>query len=200
MTRHDSLTTPSRSQLRQWDAAVMAAISAVMFLATALGWWSFSFIEVAGFVTGGVCVWLAVREHVATWPIGLANNVIFFFCFGKDACLPRRRPGAAAQFHPVRHCGLADSTCTCQLIDKQAGFAKPSELGQISTKRLKVCHALCYGVRMIIFQRGRLTRRRVSHLRITLVTSAVSFCVPLSSFCLLSQLLRTVESPDRQRR
>jgi nicotinamide mononucleotide transporter len=37
--------------------------------------------EVLGFVTGGFCVWLAVREHVATWPIGIANNAFFFVLF-----------------------------------------------------------------------------------------------------------------------
>ena len=59
----------------------MATVSAAMFVVTALEWWDFSFTEVLGFVTGGVCVWLAVREHVATWPIGLANNVVFFVLF-----------------------------------------------------------------------------------------------------------------------
>ncbi len=37
--------------------------------------------EAWGFATGGVCVWLVVREHVWNWPIGLANNVVFFILF-----------------------------------------------------------------------------------------------------------------------
>ena len=39
------------------------------------------YTEVLGFVTGGICVWLTVREHMATWPVGLANNVVFFILF-----------------------------------------------------------------------------------------------------------------------
>jgi nicotinamide mononucleotide transporter len=31
--------------------------------------------ELVGFVTGGVCVWLAVRQNVWTFPVGLLNNV-----------------------------------------------------------------------------------------------------------------------------
>lgn len=37
--------------------------------------------EVLGFVTGAVCVWLAVRQNVWTFPIGLANNVVFAVLF-----------------------------------------------------------------------------------------------------------------------
>lgn len=40
-----------------------------------------SWVEVAGFVTGAVCVWLAVRQNVWTFPIGIANNVAFFALF-----------------------------------------------------------------------------------------------------------------------
>jgi nicotinamide mononucleotide transporter len=32
-------------------------------------------------VTGGICVWLVVREHLWNWPVGLANNVFFFVLF-----------------------------------------------------------------------------------------------------------------------
>jgi nicotinamide mononucleotide transporter len=59
----------------------MAVVSAAMVAATAFGGWLITWTEVAGFVTGGVCVWLAVRQHVWTWPIGLANNVVFLVLF-----------------------------------------------------------------------------------------------------------------------
>lgn len=49
--------------------------------ASHLGWWPISIIEAWGFATGGVCVWLVVREHVWNWPIGLANNLVFFVLF-----------------------------------------------------------------------------------------------------------------------
>ena len=32
-------------------------------------------------MTGGICVWLVVREHLWNWPIGIANNIVFFFLF-----------------------------------------------------------------------------------------------------------------------
>ena len=59
----------------------MASISAGMVAASCLRLWPISFTEVLGFVTGGVCVWLTVRESVWNWPIGLANNVLFFVLF-----------------------------------------------------------------------------------------------------------------------
>lgn len=36
-----------------------------------------SWLEVAGFVTGALCVWLVAREHIANWGIGIANNLAF---------------------------------------------------------------------------------------------------------------------------
>jgi nicotinamide mononucleotide transporter len=40
-----------------------------------------SWVEVFGFLTGAVCVWLAVRENVWNWPIAAANAVFFFLLF-----------------------------------------------------------------------------------------------------------------------
>ncbi|NCT90165.1 nicotinamide mononucleotide transporter [Cellulomonas sp. APG4] len=38
-------------------------------------------LEILGFVTGAVCVWLAARENVWTFPVGIANNVVFAVLF-----------------------------------------------------------------------------------------------------------------------
>lgn len=45
------------------------------------GWWPITVSEAWGFATGGVCVWFVVREHMWNWPVGIANNVVFFFLF-----------------------------------------------------------------------------------------------------------------------
>lgn len=37
--------------------------------------------EVAGFATGALCVYLTVRQHVANFPVGIANNAFFFVLF-----------------------------------------------------------------------------------------------------------------------
>jgi nicotinamide mononucleotide transporter len=37
--------------------------------------------EIAAFVTGAVCVYLVVRQHVANFAVGMANNVLFVYLF-----------------------------------------------------------------------------------------------------------------------
>lgn len=40
-----------------------------------------SWMEVIGFVTGALCVWLVARQNLWNWPIGMLNNVAFFALF-----------------------------------------------------------------------------------------------------------------------
>jgi nicotinamide mononucleotide transporter len=61
--------------------ALSALLSAALLIASHQHRIPSSEAEVWGFVTGGVCVWLAVKENIWNWPIGLANNAIFFFLF-----------------------------------------------------------------------------------------------------------------------
>lgn len=63
------------------ESGIMAFVSVAMIVAAARAWVPLSMTEVLGFVTGGICVWLVVREHTWTWPIGIANNVFFFVLF-----------------------------------------------------------------------------------------------------------------------
>jgi len=51
-----------------------------------------SLLEVFGFVTGALCVFLQVRENIWNWPIGITNNLVFLVMFWQhklyaDACL-----------------------------------------------------------------------------------------------------------------
>ncbi len=69
------LTLPRTEVLALW------AGSLVLLAGVGAGLLPFSWTESLGFASGGVCVWLAVRQHVLTWPIGLLNNVFFFALF-----------------------------------------------------------------------------------------------------------------------
>lgn len=40
-----------------------------------------SWVEIAGFVTGALCVWLIVRENPWNFPVGMANNGLFIVVF-----------------------------------------------------------------------------------------------------------------------
>ncbi|MFD9635129.1 nicotinamide riboside transporter PnuC [Streptomyces violascens] len=42
---------------------------------------SLTWTEILGFATGALCVWLVARQHIANWPVGLANNVFFIVLF-----------------------------------------------------------------------------------------------------------------------
>ena len=43
--------------------------------------WSTSWPEIAGFATGALCVWLVVRRNIWNFPIGIANNIVFWILF-----------------------------------------------------------------------------------------------------------------------
>lgn len=42
-----------------------------------LSWLSAHWAEIVGFVTGVICVFLAARRNIWTFPVGIANNVVF---------------------------------------------------------------------------------------------------------------------------
>ncbi len=67
--------------LRPFELWGMFVVSALVLLLSYRAWWPIGVAEAWGFVTGGVCVWLVVREHLWNWPVGLANNIFFFVLF-----------------------------------------------------------------------------------------------------------------------
>jgi len=67
--------------LRPAEWVAMLGVSALVLAASYLRWWTITVTEAWGFVTGGLCVWLVVREHLWNWPVGLANNLFFLLLF-----------------------------------------------------------------------------------------------------------------------
>jgi nicotinamide mononucleotide transporter len=62
----------------QWLAGVVAPLNHVLFV---LGNDAVSWAELLGFVTGGICVWLTVKAHVANFPLGILNSALFLVLF-----------------------------------------------------------------------------------------------------------------------
>lgn len=71
----------ARSRLSVREIALMLLVAGAVLVAAYARWLPIPVTEAWGFATGGLCVWLVVRENVWNWPIGLANNVVFFVLF-----------------------------------------------------------------------------------------------------------------------
>jgi len=70
----------------------MAGVSLLFLALSHFKVWPLSYTEVFGFLSGGICVWLVVRENVWNWPVGLVNVTLFFILFYQarlyaDMCL-----------------------------------------------------------------------------------------------------------------
>jgi nicotinamide mononucleotide transporter len=68
-----------RSGVSPIEWLIMASASVILCIFASLEW--LGWMEVFGFITGGMCVWLIVRENILNWPIGLLNNIGFFILF-----------------------------------------------------------------------------------------------------------------------
>lgn len=69
------------ASVRNRDVVLGSAATLALAVPSFAGLLPFSTIEVAGFVTGGICVWLLVRENIWNWPIGIANSGLYFVVF-----------------------------------------------------------------------------------------------------------------------
>jgi hypothetical protein len=61
-----------------WLQALVAPLNQVVFT---LGDNGVTWAELLGFLTGGVCVWLTVRGHIANFGVGIANSAFFLVLF-----------------------------------------------------------------------------------------------------------------------
>lgn len=59
----------------------LVGLSLALIAGTAAGWFDFSWVEVIGFVTGLLSVWLVVLENHWNWPIGNLNSAAFLWLF-----------------------------------------------------------------------------------------------------------------------
>ncbi|MEV0672476.1 nicotinamide riboside transporter PnuC [Mycobacterium sp. NPDC050441] len=61
-----------------WLAQLVQPLTTTLFV---LGGDAVSWAELLGFVTGGLCVALTVRRHIANFPVGIANCLFFLVLF-----------------------------------------------------------------------------------------------------------------------
>jgi nicotinamide mononucleotide transporter len=66
------------NKLTYW---LFGLLSIVLLVAAYFKWLPTDIIEVAGFITGVVCVWLVVKQNIWNWSIGIANSVFFLYTF-----------------------------------------------------------------------------------------------------------------------
>jgi nicotinamide mononucleotide transporter len=67
--------------MRNRDVALGTVATLGLSVPSFAGLLPFSTIEVAGFVTGGICVWPLDRENVWNRPVGIANSGLYFVVF-----------------------------------------------------------------------------------------------------------------------
>ncbi len=61
--------------------AVWVLASAGLVILAKTGVIPTTFVEVAGFLSGALCVWLLVKQNIWNWPIGIINAVMYIVLF-----------------------------------------------------------------------------------------------------------------------
>lgn len=69
--------------MKKWEW-LGALVGGVFLIAAWQKWVPLDLLESWGFVTGAACVYLVVRENIWNFPIGIANNVLFFVLFAQS--------------------------------------------------------------------------------------------------------------------
>jgi nicotinamide mononucleotide transporter len=65
----------------EWLAELVSPLNQALFH---LGSDAVSWAEALGFATGGLCVWLTVRGHLANFAVGIANSSFFLVLFASS--------------------------------------------------------------------------------------------------------------------
>lgn len=63
------------------SALVWTALSLVLIGLTWRGLIPTTYVEVAGFLSGALCVWLIVKQNIWNWPLGIVNALAYIFLF-----------------------------------------------------------------------------------------------------------------------
>lgn len=69
--------------IKRSDFIVGFVASALLLIFSLNGTLPFGMIDVFGFISGAVCVWLVVKKNIWNWPIGMVNNVFFLITFAE---------------------------------------------------------------------------------------------------------------------
>ena len=67
--------------MKRWEIAVAVVFSAGLIGITWAGWTQFGIVEILGFITGAVGVWLTVKENIWNWPLGIINSAFLLVVF-----------------------------------------------------------------------------------------------------------------------
>src|SRR5215213_4523576 len=67
--------------MKRWEFVVLVLGSAALVLGAWSGVLPLGLTETLGFVTGGVTVWLTVKQNIWNWPIGIASSAFFLVLF-----------------------------------------------------------------------------------------------------------------------
>lgn len=67
--------------MRNWAWGLLIVASLGLVTGSSLRILPIGMVEVFGFVSGAVCVLLVVQQHIANFPVGLLNNVVFIMLF-----------------------------------------------------------------------------------------------------------------------